>query len=92
MIGLTSLELYNCLFNVTEENIPFHFFIFAVSKKGRITYEKVRHEIEKDLDISDITATDSHGEIFGPIFLKNIKRSSKKDGRWSMYENFSRLY
>ena len=58
MIRLTSLEVYISIFNITEENNRFEPYKFPESKIGVNSYEKVRDEIERDLDISDITATD----------------------------------
>ena len=58
MIELTDLELYNSSFNINETNNKFKFFKFPDEKSGGVTYEKVRDEIEKDLDISDNTAVD----------------------------------
>ena len=68
MIGLTDLEVYNYIFNITEENKKFELYKFPDEKAGGVSYEKVRDKIEKDLDISDITATDLQDEIIGPIF------------------------
>ena len=58
MIGLTDLEVYNSIFNKGEENTQFKFYKFPDEKSGGITYEKVRDEIGRDLDISNITAAD----------------------------------
>ena len=82
MVGLTSLEVYNSFFNITEENIKFKLYIFPASKKGGITYEEIRDEIEKDLDISDITAADLQDEISGPIVIQKIEKKFQKE--WNM--------
>ena len=58
MIGLTDLEVYNSIFNITEENNKFKLYKFPDKKSGGVTYEKVRDEIERDLDVEDITAQD----------------------------------
>ena len=50
IIGLVDLEVYNSIFNITEENNKFELYKFPG--------EKVRDEIEKGLDIEDITAAD----------------------------------
>ena len=47
MLGLTSLEVYNSIFKITEENNNFELQTFPDSKIGGISYEKVRDEIEK---------------------------------------------
>ena len=58
MVGLTDLEVYNSLFNIIEENNNFELYKFPDEKPGGVSYENVRHEIERDSDTSDITATD----------------------------------
>ena len=70
VIGLIDPKVYNSIFNITEENNKFDFHKFPDEKAGGITYEKVRDEIERDLDISDITATDLQDDIIGPIIIE----------------------
>ena len=70
MLGLVDLEVYNSIFNITEKNIKFKLYKFPDEKVGGITYEKVRDEIERDLDISDITAADLQDDIIGPIIIE----------------------
>ena len=78
MLGLTDLEVYNSIFNITEENNNLQLYKFPDEQIGGIPYEKVRDEIEKDLDISDITATDLHDEIVGPFFIKEFRKQVTK--------------
>ena len=73
MIGLVDLEVYNSIFNITEENNRLQLYKFPDEKAGGVTYEKFRDEIEKDLDIEDITATDLQDYIIAPILLKNTE-------------------
>ena len=73
MIGLVDLEVYNSLFNITEENNKLLLYKFPDEKSGGVTYEKVRDEIEQDLDIEDITAADLQDEIIAQLLLKNTK-------------------
>ena len=47
MIGLTYLEVYNSIFNITEENNKFELYKFPDEKTGSFSYTKVRGEIEK---------------------------------------------
>ena len=47
MLGLTSLEVYNSIFNITEENNNFKLYKFPVEKSGGLSYEKVGDEIER---------------------------------------------
>ena len=78
MIGLTDLEVYNSIFNITEENNKFELYKFPDEKSGGITYEKVKDEIERDLDISDITAADLQDDIIAPIIIEEYKKQVTK--------------
>ena len=78
MLRLTSLEVYNSFFNITEENNKFELHKFPVSKSGGISYEKVRDEIEKDLEIADITAADLQDDVIGPIIIEENREQVKK--------------
>ena len=69
MIGITNLEVYKSIFNIIEENNKFELHKFPVENSGGVTYEKVRDEIEKDLDIEDIIAADLQDEIIAPIII-----------------------
>ena len=92
MIGLTDLEVYNSIFNITEENNKFELYKFPDEKAGGISYTKVRDEIEKDLDISDITATDSQDDIIAPIIIKEYKEQVTKRMKDEQYMNILAIY
>ena len=92
MIGLTDLEVYNCIFIITEENNKFQLYKFPDEKSGGITYEKVRDEIEKDLDIEDITAADLQDEIIGPIISEEYKEQVTKRMKDEQYMNILAIY
>ena len=77
MIELTSLEVYNSIFNITEENNNFEHYNLPDEKIG-ISYEKVEDETERDLDISDITADDLQNEIIGPIIVEEYREHVTK--------------
>ena len=78
MIGLTDLEVYNSFFNIAEQNKKFDFYKFSDEKAGGISYTKVRDEIEKDLDISHITAVDLQDNIIGPNIIEEYKEQVTK--------------
>ena len=77
MLGLVDLEVYNSIFNITEKNNKFEIYKFPDEKASGVTYEKVRDEIEKDLDIEDITA-DLQDDIIGPIIIEEYKKQVTK--------------
>ena len=78
MIRLTTLEVYNSIFNITEYKNRFEFYNLPDEKSGGVSFEKAREEIEKDLDFSDITATDLQNEKIGPIIIKEYKEKVRK--------------
>ena len=78
VLGLVDLEVYNSIFNITEENNKFQLYKFPDEKAGGITYEKVKDEIEKDLDIEDITAEDLQDDIIAPIIIEEYKKQVTK--------------
>ena len=92
MIGLTDLEVYNSIFNITEENNKFKLYKFPDEKSGGITYEKVRDEIEKDLDIEDITAEDLQDDIIGPIIIEEYEEQVTKRMNDEQYMNILAFY
>ena len=92
MIGLTDLEVYNSVFNITEPNNKLQFCKFPDEKAGGVPCEKVRDENEKDLDISDITATDLQDDIIGPIFIEEYKEQVTKRMKDEQYMNISSFY
>ena len=92
MIGLTDLEVYNSIFNITEETNKFDLYKFPDEKAGGITYEKVREEIEEDLDIEDITAEDLQDDIIGPIIIEEYEEQVTKRMNDEQYVNILAFY
>ena len=92
MIRLTDLEVYNSIFNITEENNKFELYKFPDEKAGGVTYEKVRDEIEKDLDIEDITAEDLQDDIIGPIIIEEYNEQVTKRMNDEQYMNILAIY
>ena len=72
VIGLTVLEVYNSILIITEENNKFELYKFLDLKSG-VSYLKVRGEIERDLDIPDISATDLKDGIIAPLNNKEFR-------------------
>ena len=92
MIGLTDLEVYNSIFNITEENNKFELYKFPDEKAGGVTYEKVRDEIQKDLGIEDITAEDLQDDIIAPIIIEEYKEQVTKRMNDDQYMNILAIY
>ena len=92
MIGLVDLEVYNSIFTITDENNKFELYKIPDEKAGGVTYEKVRDEIEKDLDIEDITATDLQDDIKGPFIIEEYKEQVSKRMKDEQYMNILLIY
>ena len=67
MIGLLSLEVYNSVFNITEENnkIQLDTDVFEES-----SYAELKDELDDILSTSDITPTHLQHERIGYVILK----------------------
>ena len=78
MIGLVDLEVYISIFNITEENNNIELYKFLDEKAGGISYTKVKDEIERDLDISDITDADIQDDIIAPIIIEEYEKQVTK--------------
>ena len=78
MLGLTDLEAYNSIINITEENNKRQLYKVPDEKAGGISYENVRGEIKRDFDISNITAADLQNVILGPIIIEEYKEQVSK--------------
>ena len=92
VLGLVDLEVYNSIFNITEEKNKFQLYKFPDEKAGGVTYEKVRDEIEKDLDIEDNTASDLQDDIIGPIIIKEYREQVTKRLKDDKYMNILAIY
>ena len=76
MIGLTNLEVYNSIFNITEENNKFEIYRDMTAKFG---FLKLKDELEEILNIPHITIEHLDDEILGPRIIDEfIKLSNEK--------------
>ena len=76
VIGLTDLEIYNSIFNITEENNKFEIYRDTANKFG---FLELKDELEQILGNSHITIEHLDDEIIGPrIIDEYIKLSNEK--------------
>ena len=87
MIGLTDLEVYNSIFDRTEEKNKFKHYKFLDEKNGGVSYIKVRDEVERDLEISDITAADLQDDLIAPSIIEEYKEQVRKRTKNEQYLN-----
>ena len=62
MVGLTSLEVYNSVFNITEESNKFDLY---TDISAEFSFEKLKDELEEILGFSNITPSHLQHEIIG---------------------------
>ena len=91
MIGLTDLEVYNSVFNITEENNKFELYRDTYTKFG---FLELKDELEEIPNIPHITNEHLQDDEIGPrIFDEYIKLSTEKknsDGYMIILLGYSR--
>ena len=70
MMGLEALEVYNTIFNITEENNKFKHFKLSQLMNDEGIKESVRNVVGKNLGISDVTLQDLLDETTEPIVIE----------------------
>ena len=79
MIGLTDLEVYNSIFNITEENNKFEIYR---TKDDKFGFLELKDELEEIFNIPHITIEHLDDEILGPRIIDEfIKLSDEKKNR-----------
>ena len=71
MIGLPSLEVYNSLFKITEQNNNFEFYAHTFNE---FSFTDLEDELEDILGHSDITAKHLQHELIGPRFIEAYRK------------------
>ena len=78
VIGLTSLEIYNAIFNLTEENNKFEFYSDSCDE---FSFVEIKVELEETLCISDITPTQVQHEKLGPRIVQAYNKLGSEKSR-----------
>ena len=91
MLGLVDLEVYNSIFNITEENNKFEIYRDMSDKFG---FLELKDELEEILNISNITNEHLNDEIIGPriidAFIKLSNEKKDKDGYMILLLGYAR--
>ena len=76
MTGITSLQVYNPIFNITEENNKLEIF---TDNFKEFSFEELKDELEEILSTSDIKPSHLKHEIIAPCIIQtyNKLRSEK---------------
>ena len=73
MIGLTDLEVYISIFNITEENNKFELYRDSSNKFG---FLELKDELEETLNISHISQEHLDDGIIGPRIIDDFSKLS----------------
>ena len=91
MVGLTDLEVYNSIFNITEENNKFEINRDSSNKFG---FLELKDELEEILNVSHISKEHLEGEILRPRiideFFKLSNEKKNSDGYMILLLGYSR--
>ena len=90
MLGLVDLEVYNSIFNITEENNKFEFYIDNFDEFFSNT--ELKDEIAEILNISAITPYHLQHETIAPLIIKTFKElkleKTSTDGYYILLTNY----
>ena len=75
MLGLVNLEVYNSIFNITEENNKFELYKDMSTKFG---FLELRDELEEILNISHITDDHLNDEVLGQRIIEEYIKISRE--------------
>ena len=67
MIGLIDLEVYNSIFNITEENIKFDLYTDTFDE---FSFQELKDKLEEILNFPNVTDGFLEGETIGPRIIK----------------------
>ena len=67
MIGLTDLEVYNSIYNITKQNNKFELYTDTFDE---FSFTELKDEVEEILNIQNITDDHLEDETLGPQIAK----------------------
>ena len=82
MIGLRSLEVYNSIFNINQENNNFELYTDTFDD---FSFTQLKDELEEILDFSNFTDENLPDEIKGPRIIKSYNKLETEKRRTDGY-------
>ena len=73
MTGFTSLEVYNFVFNKTEEN---NISKIYTDSSDEISFVKSKKKVVKAIDLSVVSPENLQHKIYGPDIIKTYRKLS----------------
>ena len=89
MLGLTDLEVYNSVFNITKENNKFELY---TDKFDEFSFEEIKDEVEEILDVPNVTDDHLEYETIGPRIFKTYWKLRSEKSSTDGYIIFSMSY
>ena len=90
MNGLTHIELYNSIFNITKENIKFQLYTDPLDSE--FSFTEMKDKIAELLDLSHFTPEDLEHKIRGPDIIKAYRELSIEESQTDGYYFLSMNY
>ena len=91
MLEIKSLDVYNSIFNIREQNIKFELYTDTFDE---LSFTELKDEIEEILSISDITPYRLQHEKIGPRIIKTFRKlkmeKSSTDGYFMLLMGYAR--
>ena len=90
MIELICLDIYSCIFSITDENNKFE--LHTGPLYDELSSTTLKDKIAEVLGLSDISSEDLEHKILGPDFMKFYKNFSIEKTRTDGYRLLSKRY
>ena len=74
VIGLTNLEVFSSIFDITEENNKIEHYTRPLDSE--FSFTKLKDEVAKALGLSQISIGDLEHELYGPNINKTFRKLS----------------
>ena len=90
MLGLVSLEVYNSLLNITEENNKFE--LYTYDSDNEFSFVELKDKVAEVLGLSNITDEELEHEVHGPDNIKTYRKlsieKSQTDGYYIVVNDY----
>ena len=90
MLGLTSLEVYISIFNITEENIKVE--LYTDPLEFEFSYTELEDKVAEVRGLSDISFEHLSHEILGPDVFESYRKLSIEKSETGGYYNLLKKY
>ena len=79
ILGLTSLVVYNSIFNLTEKNNKLE--LYTQHLDSEFPFNELKDKVAEALGLSDISIEEKENEIYGPNIIKTYIKLSTENSQ-----------